>query len=328
MPPTTAAMRRRLRPTETVCSNHRERDEITLAGRCLRNRSATIGPSDRLFVRRGEPPLSSDIALAELRQTTLAEHDRIEQILRLDGAMPLERYGAILCGFDAFLRVWEPRVHAALPQRLQPWFRARRRGGFASADVEWLRAIGNVAPVPMNAGLAAALPLGDLAEVMGSLYVIESSALGGRVIAPLLKRTLGLDQGRGASHFHGFGGETAAMWANFRLLAALEIGDSPRNTLRACQSAKRTFAALIDLFAPLAPPAPPAAVAKEPLPVIAPALLAAFGADGGTTRPPPLADIHIDLPADDDAEGDRTLVELPLDDGDEDDFGDTQRVPL
>ena len=281
-------------------------------------------PSDRLFVRRDEPPLSSDIALAELRLTTRAEHDRVEQILRLEEAMPLERYGAILCGFDAFLRVWEPRVHAALPQRLQPWFRARRRGGFASADVEWLRAVGNIAPVPMNAGLAAALPLGDLAEVMGSLYVVESSALDGRVIAPLLKRTLGLDQGRGASHFHGFGGESAAMWANFRLLAALEIGDSPRNTLRACQSAKRTFAALIDLFAPLAPPPQPDPVRPEPLQVIAPALLAAFGA----TRPPPLADIHIDLPIEDDSEDDRTLVELPLDDGGEDEGGDTQRVPL
>ena len=60
--------------------------------------------------------------------------------------MPLERYGTILCGFDAFLRTWEPRIHAALPERLQAWFRARRRGGFASADVEWLRAVAGVAP--------------------------------------------------------------------------------------------------------------------------------------------------------------------------------------
>ena len=195
------------------------------------------------------------MALAELRLTTRAEHDRIEHILRLEEEMPLERYATILCGFDAFLRVWEPRVHAALPERLQPWFRARRRGGFASADVEWLRAVAGIAPIPMSSHLAATLPLGDLAEAMGALYVIEVSALGGRVIAPQLKRTLGLAQGRGASYFHGFGGETAAMWANFRVQAALEIGDSSHNTVRACQSAKRTFAALIELFAPLAPAA-------------------------------------------------------------------------
>ena len=243
--------------------------------------------------------MSSDIALAQLRLTTRAEHDRIEQILRLDEAMPLARYGAILSGFDAFLRAWEPRIHAALPERLQAWFRARRRGGFASADVDWLRTVGGIPAVPMNARLAASLPLGDLAEVMGSLYVIEGSALGGRVIAPHLKRTLGLDQGRGASYFHGFGGETGAMWANFRLQAALEIGDSPRYTVRACQSAKRTFAALIDVFSPLA-------TAPAPAPV----------------------DLPIDLPEADDRGGADTIVELPLEDGGVDDGGDTLPVPL
>ena len=271
--------------------------------------------------------MSSENALAELRLTTRAEHERVERILQLAEPMPLERYGAILCGFDAFLRAWEPRIHAALPERLQSWFRARRRGGFASADVEWLRAVAGIAPVAMSSKLAATLPLGDPAEAMGSLYVIESSALDGRVIAPQLKRTLGLGQGRGASYFHGFGGETAAMWANFRVQAALEIGDSPRNTMHACQSAKRTFAALIDLFAPLAPPEP-APVRVEPSTQIAPALLMAYGAAStASAGPAPLAEIHIDLPAEDESEEAPTLVELPVDDG-EDEGGDTERMPL
>ena len=271
--------------------------------------------------------MSSENALAELRVTTRAEHDRIERILRLDEPMPLERYGAILCGFDAFLRAWEPRVHAALPERLQPWFRARRRGGFASADVEWLRDVAGVDAAATDADGVAALPLDDLAQTMGSLYVIEGSALGGRVIAPKLKRTLGVGQGSGASYFHGFGGETGAMWANFRTQAALEIGDSPRNTERACESARRTFAALIGLFAPLAPPEPEP-VHAEPSTQIAPALLRVYGAMGAESpAPSPLADIHIDLPADDESEDDATLVELPVDDG-EDDGGDTQRMPL
>ena len=267
--------------------------------------------------------MSSENALAELRLTTRSEHERIERILRLDQPMSLERYGAILCGFDAFLRAWEPRIHAALPERLQPWFRARRRGGFASADVEWLRAVANVAPVPMTAGLAATLPLGDPAEAMGSLYVIEGSALGGRVIAPQLKRLLGLDQGCGASYFHGFGGETGAMWANFRAQAALEIGGSSRDTVSACQSAKRTFAALIELFAPLAAKEIEPAL-SEPSTQIAPALLRAYGgADAQSGGPAPLADIHIDLAPAGDADDSPTLVELPMDDG-----ADTLRMPL
>ena len=253
--------------------------------------------------------MSSENALAELRLTTRAEHDRIENILRLTEPMTLERYATILCGFDAFLRAWEPRIHAALPERLQGWFRPRRRGGFASADVEWLRAVAGIEPVPMTAGLAATLPLRDLADVLGSLYVIEGSALGGRVIAPQLKRTLGLDQGRGASYFHGFGGETGVMWSNFRVLASLEIGESSRDTVRACQSAKRTFAALIELFEPLAPAPAQAPAGDTPAHGIAPALLMAFGEDDDpdSTRPMPLDSTHLDLPL----AGD-TLVELPL----------------
>jgi len=264
---------------------------------------------------RRTPALSSENALAELRLTTRAEHDRIEHILRLTEPMPLARYGAILSGFDAFLRVWEPRIHAALPERLQGWFRARRRGGFASADVEWLRSVAGVEPVSMPALAAAALPLGDLAEVLGSLYVIEGSALGGRVITPHLKSALGLAQGRGASYFHGFGGETGVMWNNFRVLASLEIGESSRSTVRACKSAKRTFNALIELFGPLAAALEPPLAADSAPQRIAPALLMAFGAgpedEEDETQPIPLdGDIDVDLPVEDVPDE----VELPLDD--------------
>jgi heme oxygenase len=252
------------------------------------------------------------MALAELRLTTRAEHDRLERSLRLTEPMTLARYGAILCGFDAFLRAWEPRVHAALPERLQPWFRARRRGGFASADVEWLRSVAGVEPVTMAAHSAATLPLGDLAEVLGSLYVIEDAALAGRVIAPQLKTTLGLAQGRGASYFHGFGGETGTMWNNFRVLASLEIGESSRNTVRACKSAQRTFDALIELFAPLAAAPEPAPATASAPPRIAPALLRAFGVEEDEdTLPVPLGDevdVDVDLPVEDVPDE----VQLPL----------------
>ena len=244
--------------------------------------------------------MSSETVLAELRLTTRAEHDRIDNLLRLTEPMTLERYGAVMCGFDAFLRVWEPRIHAALPERLQGWFRLRRRGGFASADVEWLRAVACVEPVPVAAHMAATLPLRDLADVMGSLYVIEGSALGGRVIAPQLRSTLGLEQGRGASYFHGFGGETGVMWSNFRVLAALEVGESSRHVVRACNSARRTFAAMIDLFEPLVgASASRVEPARATVPAqIAPALLRAFAEDDPeSTLPMPLDVAQLDLDA-------------------------------
>ena len=214
--------------------------------------------------------MSPDTALTELRLTTRAEHERIEEVMRLDAPMPLERYAAIMSGLDAFLRAWEPRVHAALPERLQAWFRARRRGGFASADLDWLRDEAGIAVPPPAAGVVDLLPLDTLARVLGSMYVIEGAAPGGQTIAPRLKASMGLVPGAGASYFHGFGGATGAMWRDFRVVASLEIGESSRAVVQACKSAKRTFAALIGLFEPLAPavagPAPRAAPAATPAP--------------------------------------------------------------
>ena len=195
--------------------------------------------------------MNVDVALAGLRSSTRDEHDRIERLLRLTDPMPLARYAAVMAGFDAFLGAWEPRVRAALPARLHEWFDARRRSAFAQADLQWLQAVAQVEPPPMSADAARTLPLDGLVEVLGSLYVIEGSALGGRVIAPLLERDMNLDRDAGARYFHGFGADTGAMWQDFRRLAAAEIGESPDAVARACASARSTFEALIATFAPL-----------------------------------------------------------------------------
>jgi hypothetical protein len=98
------------------------------------------------------------------------------------------------------------------------------------------------------------------------------------------------------------------------VLASLEIGESSRSTVRACLSAKRTFAALIELFAPLAaglPPLPPPPVVAQ---AIAPALLRAFGHVDGTlgASSGAFADAaHSDLPVD--ATGyESTMLTWPL----------------
>ncbi len=229
--------------------------------------------------------MSSDLVLSELRVFTRAEHDRIERILQLAEPMTLARYAAVMAGFDAFLRAWEPRVQAALPPRLQPWFRARRRGGFAAADIAWLHDVaGESAPAP-DASAVDGLPLDSLPQVLGSVYVIEGSALGGRVIAPQLKARLDLAPGCGASYFHGFGSATGDLWRDFRVLASLEIGEAGGAVVQACRSARRTFELLIELFAPLAPPASAddagEVVDVFGLPAVA-ALLASAGPGPGT----------------------------------------------
>jgi len=189
--------------------------------------------------------------LASLREETRIDHDAIETLLCLAQPMPLERYAAIVGGFAAWLAIWEPRVEAALPVRLRPWFAPRRRAQFAHADAQWLRGEAGVAAAPLAGAAAQALPLGELPDLIGSIYVIEGSALGGQVLAAQLGGTLGLGPGRGSSYFHGFGAETGAMWREFRQMAVRELGTAAPAVERACTSARRTFRSLLETFQPL-----------------------------------------------------------------------------
>jgi heme oxygenase len=55
----------------------------------------------------------------------------------------------------------------------------------------------------------------------GCLYVLEGSALGGRVISKRVKQTLGLGPATGGAYFHGLGRHTASHWSDF--LTALNM---------------------------------------------------------------------------------------------------------
>jgi len=186
--------------------------------------------------------------LPELRAATRGRHDRIERLLGFDSAMPLPRYGAILLGFQRFLAAWEAELHEALPARLHGWLAGRGRQAFVAEDLAFLGA--SVPAQPLRR-VPRCLPQRSVPAAFGSLYVIEGSALGGQVIAPRLERELGLAPGRGASYFHGYGESTGAMWREFRLRAAAEIGDDPVHRRQACRAAEQTFDALIASFGAL-----------------------------------------------------------------------------
>lgn len=189
--------------------------------------------------------------LPELRSATRAQHDRIEQLLQLDGRLTLPRYRLIVSGFHAFLQAWESALAQALPERLQGWFNARRRGHFVIEDLRYLGIdAATIAPFDIAHRLSG-LASGTLGPVLGSMYVIEGSALGGQVIVPRLKQQLGLEPGRGATYFNGHGEQTGAMWRDFRELVEAELADDPAARQAASQYARRTFDALTQVFEPL-----------------------------------------------------------------------------
>lgn len=183
------------------------------------------------------PPLSpSHLAdpVATLRTATHDQHERVDALMDLSRLHERAHYVRVLRVLDAFLAGWEPAVFAVLPDRWQPWLRARSRRAFLRQDLQQL----GVEPAPaVRFG-----PLDGAAAAWGSVYVMEGSALGGQLIARTLAQA-GLDASHGAAYFHGWGGATGAMWREARQLLASEL-QAPAALAQACGAARQTFDSL------------------------------------------------------------------------------------
>jgi heme oxygenase len=188
-------------------------------------------------------PGSGQATLAALREATAGHHARIESLLGLGGPFGTRHYGRVLQGFHGFLAAWEPALLAALPPHLHPWFEEGRRHHLLAGD---LAALGlPSAPVP------AVLPqLPSAAHAIGSLYVLEGSALGGHWIAAGLRKRLGIGPGNGGAYFHGAGAGTVHRWRQFQQLAQAEVATPDARAAAACAAAD-TFDALAATFRPL-----------------------------------------------------------------------------
>jgi heme oxygenase len=182
--------------------------------------------------------------LDALRSATEGRHVAIDSLLGLRRPFDRSHYARVLQGFDGFLSVWEPRLLRALPPRLHPWFTDGRRAVLARRD---LGALG----VPTLSWQASVPAIAGLPEALGSLYVMEGSALGGQFIAAQVRRHLDLSPDNGAAYFHGCGAGTAARWRGFQRLLARELDGDAGGQARAMDAAAATFDALIGTFGTL-----------------------------------------------------------------------------
>lgn len=184
----------------------------------------------------GPDPLTG--VAATLRDSTRAEHDRIEAALEWQHrAGDRGRYAAWLAALHAFYAAWEPALAAAIAD--PPFFDPRRKLPLLEAD---LAALGSQPAA--TASPAPPYPFTTRAEALGALYVLEGSTLGGQLIAAHVRDRLGF-----APAFHGsYGKQTAAHWRSFRHY--LDTAISPAALDQAIAAANRTFAALRHHFAP------------------------------------------------------------------------------
>ena len=80
----------------------------------------------------------------------------------------------------------------------------------------------------------------NLGDLVGMLYVIEGSTLGGQLISKHLTTNLGITPKTGGRFFGGYGENTAHFWADFLQFAA-NIDDDAKQCLSAKNMACETF---------------------------------------------------------------------------------------
>lgn len=185
-------------------------------------------------------------ALETLREATRGEHERTERAVEgrffdEGGGIDREGYRALLEAFLGLYRPLEERIVPASRRHLDS-FGYRRRVGRLERD---LRALGcsedHLDELPT-------LSRDELPDVdgphrlMGCLYVVEGSELGGRVIRKRLEEELDEDALRADAFFGTDPGRVRERWTDFR--AELGRRLAPGDPLEAAaEAARATFRA-------------------------------------------------------------------------------------
>jgi heme oxygenase len=176
-----------------------------------------------------------------LKTETLQAHEDLEKhpnIIALgEGEMTLTGYSDVLRRFYPFWTLVEDVAYnRADVKSVLPDIDDRKLSQNLAAD---LRAL-NLTPAPSCPPITW---VNDLPSAMGTIYVIEGSTLGGRVIVKRVMDQLGLTPEHGCSYYSGYGSETGNKWKAFMAgLDACNFTDEECD--RVVAAATKTFDAL------------------------------------------------------------------------------------
>ncbi len=176
-----------------------------------------------------------DLDIQILEQRTEADHRTVESAVPLmhDG-LSLGQYTQCLQRMYGIVAAWEERAAEVAPQWLQPALRARQRKALLERDLEWLGVAAK------KDGRPSLPSMNDLPSLLGTMYVMEGSKLGGQLIGRHVEATLHLSSARGNSYFYGNGDRTGLLWKEFCEMLRVRIPED--QTEMVVSSAKAMFA--------------------------------------------------------------------------------------
>jgi heme oxygenase len=178
-----------------------------------------------------------------LRSATRAEHEATESLMPpMDASLTRAQYATVLRKMYPLIAGWEAWARPHAPEDLLPLLCARRRAPLLERDLLALdeHSLPSAAfPVERVPGLSES----NRAAFLGTMYVVEGSALGGQYIARHVESLLGISVEDGSAYFRGYGDETGRQWREFqRFIAAVPDDDAPQ----VIAAAKATFAVFGD----------------------------------------------------------------------------------
>ncbi len=146
-------------------------------------------------------------------------------------------YVSYLTKIHSLIVIWEQQSIHNSPAWLQPALRRRQRRSMIEHDLAWFHT------TPTELSTAGLPPLDTEAALLGAMYVMEGSTLGGQIISRHVTRVLGLMNGRGDAFFRGHGPNTGPMWTEFCDILRSRIPDAETEmVIHSAQAMFRTFA--------------------------------------------------------------------------------------
>lgn len=183
--------------------------------------------------------------LNRLREETRDLHILVERDLDWKQRVAtLAAYRGLLARWYGFHATFEPATMAFADAAAKDFFAPRRKLHLLQRDLAHL----GLAPEEVDALPVCRPPLSltTWAEVLGAMYVLEGSTLGGQVIARHVERTLGLDGREGGCAYYASYGrdEVGPMWRAFQAEVAAQ--SSPATDDLVVRAAQLTFERLRD----------------------------------------------------------------------------------
>ena len=163
-----------------------------------------------------------------LREETHAEHVRLNQHPLLRGITkpdyPMSMYRLVLVAYYHFYGAIENAIDHSLSAQSVAFF---------GIDPE------DAALLPRT--VLATLNIMNIGQLVGLLYTIEGSSLGGQVISRHLEMHHGLTPANGARFFYGYGERIPEFWKDFEVFMDASLTDDQARS-SAKEMAKMTFA--------------------------------------------------------------------------------------